>query len=75
MGTEMARRSVESAGFDCEIHRYQLVHFDNPDQWLRLPVWSESLTVIRGASVPLFRTTQSFTDHKRFVVSVRIKLP
>jgi hypothetical protein len=55
--------------------RYQPVHFENPGLWLGLPVRSENLTVIRGASVPLLLTTQSFTGYKRFMTSVRIKLP
>ena len=55
--------------------QYEPVQFKDPEQRLLLPMRAASLTVIRGASVPAYRTTQTFTGYKRFITSVRIKSP
>lgn len=55
--------------------RYQAAYYSDPAQRLLLPLSAESLTVIRGASVPALRTTQTFSNYKRFIATVKIKLP
>lgn len=53
--------------------RYQRVVFQNPAQILLVPSFSESVRVIRGAGIPILRTTQSFTNYQRFTAEVKIK--
>ena len=52
--------------------RYQPVTFHDPDETLRLPASIQTLTVIRNAGVPRFRTTQVFSNCKRFLTDARI---
>ena len=52
--------------------RYKRISFHNPEETLTLPVLIESLTVIRNSGVPRLRTTQQFSDYRRFVTDARI---
>lgn len=52
--------------------RFRRVEFKDPAAKLLLPVSSESLRVIEGADRPRVRTTQTFTDYRRFVSDVKI---
>lgn len=61
--------TVERA--DTSIH-YRPVAFHDPDETMMLPVSIESLTVIRNAGVPQLRTTQRFSDYRRFVTGGRV---
>lgn len=56
---------------DQSIH-YKRISFHNPEETLTLPVLIESLTVIRNSGVPRLRTTQQFSDYRRFVTDARI---
>jgi len=52
--------------------RYAPVSFDDPEETLMLPKSIESIQVIRGSGVPRVRTTQSFTEYRRFLTGARI---
>ena len=52
--------------------RYKRVRFSDPDETLLLPASVESVTVIRNSGVPRLRTTQMFTNYRRFVTGGRI---
>jgi len=55
--------------------RYRPVAFHDPDETLMLPDSIQSFTVIRYAGVPRLRTTQVFSNCKRFLTEARIKEP
>jgi len=59
---------------DQSIH-YRRIAFHNPEEMLTLPVSIDSLTVIRNSGVPRLRTTQVFSDYRRFVTDARIVKP
>ena len=52
--------------------RYRPVVFHEPEETLVLPATIESFQVIRGAGIPRLRTTQRFSDYKRFLTGARI---
>jgi len=52
--------------------RYRPVVFHDPDETIMLPASIESMTVIRNAGVPRLRTTQTFSNYRRFVTAGRI---
>src|SRR5262245_23858379 len=52
--------------------RYKRFHFSDPDETLLLPASVESVTVIRNSGTPRLRTTQVFTNYRRFVTGGRI---
>jgi hypothetical protein len=52
--------------------RYRRVTFADPDETRLLPAEVTSLTVIRNSGVPRLRTTETFTNYRRFVTGSRI---
>jgi hypothetical protein len=52
--------------------RYRQVRFDDPSELVMLPSSIETLTIVRNAGVPRFRTTQAFTDYRRFITGGRV---
>jgi hypothetical protein len=52
--------------------QYRSVVFHDPDETIMLPASIQSMTVIRNAGVPRLRTTQTFSNYKRFVTAGRI---
>lgn len=52
--------------------RYKKVAFADPEETLMLPASIETLTIIRNAGVPRLRTTQVFSNYRRFVTGGRI---
>jgi len=55
--------------------QYRPVVFHDPDETLMLPDSIQSFTVIRYAGVPRLRTTQVFSNCKRFLTEARVKDP
>ncbi len=53
--------------------RYRPVTFHDPDETLMLPHSIQSLTIIRNAGVPRLRTTQQYSNYRRFLTDARIK--
>ncbi len=53
--------------------RFERVHFEEPAQTLLVPVESETLLFIRGASSPGLRTVTKYSQFKRFLTDVRVK--
>ena len=51
---------------------YKRVAFENPAETLMLPSRVESVTVIINSGMPRLRTTQEFTNYRRFVTASRI---
>lgn len=66
-------RQIEYEKWETTI-RFARVEFHNPEQTLLLPVSEELLRVIRGARNPAYRLTRAFTDYKRFVTDVKVKV-
>ena len=52
--------------------RYRQVTFSDPDETLMLPSSIETLSIVRNGGTPRLRTTQTFSDYKRFVTNSRI---
>jgi hypothetical protein len=52
--------------------RYRPVTFSDPDETVVLPASVESLTVFRRTGQPRLRTTQVFTEYRRFLTEGRI---
>ena len=52
--------------------RYRPVTFQNPDETLMLPSSIETLSFWRGAATPRIRTTQAFSNCRRFLTDGRI---
>lgn len=52
--------------------RYKPVRFSDPDETLMLPASIDSVAVIRDAGIPRLRTTQSFSNYRRFVTGTRV---
>jgi hypothetical protein len=52
--------------------RYRPVTFHDPEETVLLPESIASLTVFRGPGVAGHRTTQTFSDYKRFITAGRI---
>lgn len=52
--------------------RYKRVAFSNPDEMLLLPVSIDSMSVYSGDHVTRLRTTQRFSNYRRFVTETRI---
>jgi len=55
--------------------RYQPVRFDDPEETLLLPSQIDSVTVIRNSGVPRLRTTQTFSNYRRYVTDGRLVVP
>jgi hypothetical protein len=76
---EQARRGTAGPSMTVEradsTIRYKPVTFTNPDETLMLPSSVETLTWWRNAGVARVRTTQTFSDFKRFVTEGRILEP
>jgi hypothetical protein len=68
-GTLPDRMAVERA--DSSI-RYKPVAFEDPNETVMLPSSIETLTIVRNAGMPRYRTTQVFTDYRRFLTGGRI---
>jgi hypothetical protein len=49
--------------------RYKPVMFHDPDEQLLLPASIDSLQVIRNGGVPRLRTTQTFSNYRRFMTA------
>lgn len=67
--TSVRSMSIERA--DTTI-RYKMVKFTDPAEEMMLPASIDSVTVIRDAGTPRLRTTQSFSNYRRFVTGTRI---
>jgi hypothetical protein len=52
--------------------RYRSVVFHDPDETVWLPESIESLTIVRGGGHVGNRTTQRFSDYRRFLTAGRI---
>jgi len=52
--------------------RYRPVTFQNPDETLMLPSSIETLSFWRGAGTPRLRTTQAFSNCRRFLTDGRV---
>jgi hypothetical protein len=52
--------------------RYKPVRFTDPDETLLLPSSIEAMSVYRGRSVTRLRTTQEFSNYRRFVTETRV---
>jgi hypothetical protein len=52
--------------------RYKPITFTDPDETLMLPSSVDSFTVIRNSGVPRLRTSQKYTDYRRFLTGGRI---
>ena len=52
--------------------RYKAVKFQKPDEVLMLPASIDSLTIVRNAGTPRLRTTQEFSNYRRFVTAGRL---
>jgi hypothetical protein len=52
--------------------RYKPVRFTDPDETVVLPASAVSVTVFRGSGEPRLRTTQVFSDYRRFLTEGRI---
>jgi hypothetical protein len=65
-------REIEYEKMDKTI-RFARVAFKDPDQTLLLPMSEEYMHLIRGAGKnPVYRSTVSYTDYKRFVTDVKL---
>ena len=53
--------------------RFRAVTFQNPEQVLWLPSFSESVWIFKGAGIEGLRTTTEYARYKRFLTSVEIK--
>lgn len=53
--------------------RFERVHFEEPAQTLLVPVETETLLFIRGASSPGLRTMTKYSQFKRFLTDVKVK--
>jgi len=51
---------------------YRPVRFDDPDELLMLPTSRDTIAVIRNSGTPRMRTTQSFSNYRRFMTGGRI---
>jgi hypothetical protein len=52
--------------------RYKRVRFQDPEEDLMLPASIESLQIIRDAGVPRVRTSQMFSEYRRFLTGGRV---
>jgi hypothetical protein len=52
--------------------RYRRVRFVDPGETVMLPASIETLTIVRNAGTPRFRTTQVFSDYRRFMTGGRV---
>jgi hypothetical protein len=55
--------------------RYHAVSFEDPEETIVLPRAIETMTFWRNAGVARVRTTQTFSDYKRFLTEGRIVQP
>lgn len=53
--------------------RFRPVTFQNPEQVLLLPSFSEAAWILTGGRIAGFRTTTDYTRYRRFLTSVEIK--
>jgi len=51
---------------------YRPVRFTDPDETMLLPSSVETFTIVRNAGDPRLRTSQTFSDYKRFVTGGRL---
>ena len=66
-----AARSMVIERADSSI-RYRRVEFEDPQETLLLPASIDTVTVIRGGRTQRIRTTQRFSDYRRFLTDGRI---
>lgn len=52
--------------------RYKPVTFEDPDETLLLPSEITSVTVIQNSGIPRLRTTQTFSNYRRYLTSGRL---
>jgi hypothetical protein len=52
--------------------RYKAVSFRDPEETLMLPESIDSIAIVRGSSIPRLRTTQKFSNYRRFMTGGRI---
>lgn len=52
--------------------RYKPVTFQDPDETLLLPAEITSLTVIQNSGIPRLRTTQTFSNYRRYLTDGRL---
>jgi hypothetical protein len=52
--------------------RYRPVAFHDPEETMMLPASIESFTIIRNAGVPRLRTSQEFSNYRRFITGGRL---
>jgi hypothetical protein len=73
---ELQRRSGVAATLAIERAdtsiRYKPVTFTDPDETVVLPASIDSVTVFRRTGVPRLRTTQVFSEYRRFLTEVRV---
>jgi hypothetical protein len=55
--------------------RFHTVSFEDPDETIVLPRTIETLTFWRNAGVARVRTTQTFSDYRRFITEGRVVQP
>lgn len=55
--------------------RYERIRFRNPDETLMLPVSATTFAIVYGSGVPAVRTSQRFSDWKRFLTDGRLVFP
>jgi len=67
--------SVDRGQNHDEIIRFESISFQKPAQTLFLPVSIEFVRVIKGSTVPVWRSVSTFTNYKRFVTDVRLSVP
>jgi hypothetical protein len=54
---------------------YQPVRFDDPEERLLLPSRIDSVVVMRNAGMPRLRTTQTYSNYRRYVTGGRLVVP
>jgi hypothetical protein len=52
--------------------RYRPIVFHDPEETMMLPVSIESFTIIRNSGVPRLRTSQEFSNYRRFITGGRL---
>ena len=52
--------------------RYRPVAFHDPEETMMLPASIESFTIIRNSGVPRLRTSQEFSNYRRFITGGRL---
>jgi hypothetical protein len=52
--------------------KYEPVTFHDPDETVMLPASIQRLTIVRNSNPPALRTTQAFSNYRRFMTGARI---